>query len=532
MPKKIVFQKQFPIYAFLFSIFPVLSLFVVNIHETIFKVVLRPALASLLLCMIIFFISVFLFKNISKAGLFTLLVEFLFFSYGHVYQLLEQSSGLGIFLGHHRALIPIYLLILIIGFFVIKKIKLNFEITNYLNILVVILILFPVIQIVKSSIITSININNSSVKNDISSTPEEMSTLQANALNSAKPDVYYIILDSYTREDVLITDYSFDNSDFLSSLQSLGFYVARCSNSNYAHTRSSLTSSLNMKYLQEMDTSLTPEKTDRSLVDGLLLNNTVIKEFKKFGYTIETIQSFIGFLNFNETDVYYKLPNEFFLTMPFQPFEVLFLKTTFGKVATELHIPAIDNFIQKAFYPWYDFVRSQEFILNKLPDIIEDPSPKFVFVHVYIPHHPFIFNPDGTYTMDDAFYREAYNYPINDDLFRIGYLNQIQFVNSRILSFVNKAIKSSAFQPIIIIQGDHGQKWDQRMKILNAYYFPSRGYEELYSTISPVNSFRVLFNQYFHEEFPLEKDISFLSSAQTPYDYQIIQDDSLNCVGK
>ena len=60
------------------------------------------------------------------------------------------------------------------------------------------------------------------------------------------PDVYYIILDGYGRDDSLLEIYNYDNSSFLDNLSDLGFYTANCSRSNYAKTRLSLTSSLSV----------------------------------------------------------------------------------------------------------------------------------------------------------------------------------------------------------------------------------------------------------------------------------------------
>ena len=47
----------------------------------------------------------------------------------------------------------------------------------------------------------------------------------------------------------------YDNSEFLNSLRQRGFYVADCSQSNYAYTEFSLTSSLNYDYLDNLDVS-------------------------------------------------------------------------------------------------------------------------------------------------------------------------------------------------------------------------------------------------------------------------------------
>src|SRR5207244_7041298 len=64
-----------------------------------------------------------------------------------------------------------------------------------------------------------------------------------------KPDIYYIILDGYGRQDVLKDLYGFDNSDFIQFLQSRGFYVADQARANYCSTVPSLASSLNRTYL-------------------------------------------------------------------------------------------------------------------------------------------------------------------------------------------------------------------------------------------------------------------------------------------
>ena len=88
--------------------------------------------------------------------------------------------------------------------------------------------------------------------------------------NISPPDIYYIILDAYGRSDVLQTTYGIDNSVFLSQLQELGFYVAECSMSNYAQTELSLSSSLNLNYLQSHGNTFTPGKNNDALLISLI----------------------------------------------------------------------------------------------------------------------------------------------------------------------------------------------------------------------------------------------------------------------
>jgi hypothetical protein len=78
---------------------------------------------------------------------------------------------------------------------------------------------------------------------------------------------------------------------------------------------------------------------------------------------------------------------------------------------------------------------------------------------------------------------------------------------------------------IIILQGDHGPAgflhWDnpaepemrERLAILNAYYFPRATYERLYPTISPVNTFRAIFDEFWGGELGLLDDVSYFTDS-------------------
>ena len=90
--------------------------------------------------------------------------------------------------------------------------------------------------------------------------------------------------------------------------------------------------------------------------------------------------------------------------------------------------------------------------------------------------------------------------------------------------------------PIIIIQGDHGPgaylHWgsleqtvpSERFGILNAYYFPDGNYETLYPSISPINSFRVVLNQYFETKYALLPDLHYYSRWNVPFDFIEVTD--------
>ena len=59
----------------------------------------------------------------------------------------------------------------------------------------------------------------------------------------------------------------------------------------------------------------------------------------------------------------------------------------------------------------------------------------------------------------------------------------------------------------------------ERYSIFNAYLFPDGGDEKLYDSISPVNTFRVLFNHYFGTNYPLLEDEAFYVPFREIYNF-------------
>jgi hypothetical protein len=132
-------------------------------------------------------------------------------------------------------------------------------------------------------------------------------------------------------------------------------------------------------------------------------------------------------------------------------------------------------------------------------------GPKFVFAHFLVPHPPFIFAPNGEFAWAEG--RAE------------GYLSNVAFIDSQIVSVVAEIIEKSKTPPVIIIMGDHGAtgipkletpQW--RMSILNAYYVNEQAQQDLYDSITPVNTFRVVFNNYFGTDYPLLEDLSYHAS--------------------
>ena len=106
------------------------------------------------------------------------------------------------------------------------------------------------------------------------------------------------------------------------------------------------------------------------------------------------------------------------------------------------------------------------------------------------------------------------------------------------MSDVVKAIlKDSPREPVIIIQGDHGpdstydasfenpsdQFQYDRSGILNAYYLPEHCRSGLYPDITPVNTFRMVFNNCLGTELSLLEDKSYWFRKGQPIDFSQLQ---------
>jgi hypothetical protein len=326
---------------------------------------------------------------------------------------------------------------------------------------------------------------------------------------ATKPDVYYIILDAYARQDALMS-LGYDNSQFLQELKDIGFYVASCSRSNYPQTAVSMASSLNMGYLWDVIPNQGSDDRNPGAVYDGILHSQVRQEFEDLGYQIMAFDSGAGWLNWRDADQFISPDPEPFFSTHLDPFEYIFLDTT------ALHPLMTQPFFLRNKYV-YNYNRIL-FALEELPKLARAETPKFVYVHMLIPHRPNIFLPDGSMNLNTDFYIKGVGEGINRQVDIEGYLNNTKFINSRLPAVLRNLIAQSKTPPIIVIQGDHGyQLPDIRFDNLNAYFFPDGNYAALYPKITPVNTFRAIFNTYFETDYPMLKDQSINVGINRPY---------------
>jgi hypothetical protein len=389
---------------------------------------------------------------------------------------------------------------------VIRQKKNLVKLTFGLNLISVVLVLMPVIQ-------GSIYLNRAK-QNEVNQITRTAQSAAQRVGQTDLPDIYYLVLDSYARHDLLQKTYLYDNSKFLKYLQDMGFYIAECSQSNYNHTWLSIPSALNMEYMPDRSNS-----GDKNLPIPTAKHTVVRTILEQMGY--KTVAFDTGYDFINLTDARYYLTagenkNIKSLTLaPINTFELMFLRTTLITARLELKGISED---QIELQVKRDLM---EYMYLHLPDVPDIKEPKFVYAHISTTHPPFI------YSFTDKQRREEEK--TDPELASLGaqtrlYRESVAITDEKMIPILDAIFEKSKNPPIIIIQGDHGpflkNSEDKIFNILNAYYFPDQDYQNLYQDISPVNSFGIVLNHLFGTSYKLKEDRHFYSSVSAPDEFK------------
>ena len=432
-----------------------------------------------------------------KTGIIISVALILFFSYGHAFDMIKAWQILNF--GREDLHIHRYLLLTCgiifasVVFYCLKTVNNLHDINNALNVAAVALFVMPLINIglyEYSSFDKTVIKNGQNYTNRID--PLETSFL---------PDIYYIIPDAHTNSKILRDVFNYDNNEFVEDMIERGFYIASNSYSNYAHSGLSINASLNMEYFEPHEY---PEHLN-------IQNNRVLRFVESLGYTSIHFSSGWGDTDrnlFADINVKCGYLNEFIMIL---------IPTTMLRIIDE-HL----NFIK--------FEQREKVLctFSKIADMHNIKGPKFIFAHIVSPHPPYVFDENGD---------PVVNKPLTMIGFqpKDGYLNQLKYIEKRLSSLVDKIIVSSKIKPIIIIQGDHGpattfankefpfesvptkENIIERMGILNLFYLKGECEDLLYDSISPVNTFRLIFNCYFKTDYELLDDLSFYNNGPDPF---------------
>ena len=340
------------------------------------------------------------------------------------------------------------------------------------------------------------------------------------------PDIYYIILDGYARADILEELFEFNNSDFINYLEAKGFIVPTANHSNYPKTTFSVTSTLNMDYIQNIAPGL-EESYFWWLMSPLINYSQTRVMLEEIGYQSVSLGVDWTITDNQTTDIYYS-------ASPIQISE--FENHILANTALVVIRPLLDKiaYIPSSYDAHRELLLSNFETLSKIPQL---PGAQFTFVHFLSPHPPFVFDKEGNEIDPDQ------KFSLNDDdnfdnieqsreNYSEGYSGQVPFINKKLMQLVDDILANSDTPPIIIFQADHGSGMfvdfssaentclHERFSPFAAYYLPNIDKNVIPPDITPVNIFRIIFNEYFQTDLPLMEN-SYYFSEDPFYLYQL-----------
>lgn len=511
-------KKLLILHPFLFAAYPVLFLLSSNIDQIEPGQAIRPLVVLLLLAAALWLAFGGLTRNWHQAGLTSSLILLLLLSYGHVYRVLGGAETI---FGDHLILGTIWLTLLTLGVFLKWKLPDVGAATRFLNTVAAVILVLPIFNITVFLIQSGGDV-----------VVEREQPLAApgrgpTGTNSkALPDIYYIIVDGYGRSDVLQELYQHDDGEFIDFLKSRGFFVAENGRSNYVQTSLALASSMNLEYVNYLTESVGENSRSRSALATMIQDSQIRKFLRAFEYQMITFATGYGPTEISDADIYFAYHPELINDL-----EAMLLA---GSAAV-----ALGDRMDSLFSPFICEVQRGG-ILNIFDHLAQVPAlegPNFVFAHIMSPHPPFVFGPNGeAVKYGECNGLDGSSFEGNSEEYASGYRSQVAHIGHLLAETIDQILADSESPPIIIIQGDHGPgmflDWDsaensclrERISILNAYYLPDGDKGQLYDSITPVNSFRVVLNSTFGMELPLLADAYYFSTWQHPYRFADIGD--------
>jgi len=478
---KAIFKGPVVFYPVLFAAFPILFLYAYNISETSASQIWLPLVISVAVALVLWAVLSLILRSLAKAGLATAIFLVFFFSYGRLY---DGLNYLGVFVPKHAYLLPITLFVWGYCVYFISRAKRDFRITTrLLNITAVVLIAINLFNI------ASYQVKLARLSDGMPADSTEQAAASPTEL-SALPDIYFIILDEYAHPDTMREWYDYDNSEFINSLEDKGFFIAYGSKTRTSDTSLAIAQVLNMKY---QDDELRSDTAYRMLAYSKVADFLKTQSYQYIAFgdwcAIGRWDSYME----DYADLYFNYYKES-ATQWVSEFQDILWNTT----------------MLKPFYLYLTGLQQEDawrrqtlYTLEHLKTLPEVEGPKFVFAHLECPHAHYVFDADGGHV-------DPLNWQNYED--KQFYRGQYIFISREIGKVVDALLEKSEIPPIIILQSDHGQRPshhgivigpDEWRKILNAMYLPVMDYSELSVSISPVNTFRLIFNHYFGADYPL-----------------------------
>jgi hypothetical protein len=474
----------------LLAVYPSLFLYSNNAAITLLSSLIRLLWFNALLALVVYLISLLINKfNAWRGSISASVFLFYFNIYGMVFNFLYKRDFIRI---EHYTLLPLFILLTFYSVWAIVKIN-NFNLHRIWNIASFIMIGLIIINLIK---ITPAEIEKRRDLSPVSMPPPSTSISR----NPTYPDIYFIILDEFSGFEPMREYWHYQGvDDFKQFLENNHFFVAEQSHGESQETLHELATRLNFQEYPCCDQLRT--------YFSAIADNRVMRFLKTKGYTTitfdESESAFPTDLPIKSDYYYGNAPDTYNSYTIIDNFDKLVIDNTMLRIFSNLYDPLIEFPSLKAHIDMLSFT------LDKMNNL-EVASPKFVYVHVLLPHMPFIFDSNG-------FVIASY-YNTNWDDYLDNYIYAIKYAEKMITNILSHA--DPQHPPIIILQSDHGARnqiyngneehllknFPERFKtsILFALHVPGLDTSTLPQDINPINTFPLIFNYLFNSKIPMQ----------------------------
>jgi len=478
------------------AVYPVAFLYSNNIGVSLFSSAVKLTLLFAGFALLVYLLILLFgrFRPIQAANASAVFLLF-FLTYGLVFRGMRRIDIIQI---EHYSLIPVFLFMGCYLAWLAHRLKEKISIQLWKGVTFVISSLL----VFNLTAIAYISTRQPGEKKPAASPMRALATDQS--LAQTHPDIYYIIFDEMAGFEPMRQYWHYDGAnDFIKYLQSKGFYVAKQSHSSSISTINQVASRLNyavFPYDEDLRSQQIP------LEQKAVAKNRSMQYLKSLGYTTvvftEIPMAYLGMPSMN-ADFLYEYPNVAVTVSDKQAilddFMILVLDSTglapfLGK--TDLESETVRKHRDMIFYT-----------LEAAPSA-NVPSPKFVFIHLLIPHNPFMFDQYGRLLESKDYH--------NWDKYLGQYIYSLKLARELLDEIMNAA--DPARPPVIIFQSDHGarnlgnlgdnflQNYPDKYKtwIVNTLFLPGCQDAPLTQDMDPINTFPIIFNCYFDANIPLQ----------------------------
>jgi len=317
-----------------------------------------------------------------------------------------------------------------------------------------------------------------------------------------RPNVYWIVADSYPGRSVLQDEFHFDNKRFYQALSNRDFFVAHASHATYSTTMLSVSSTLEMETIYEsgedasimtmLDGQQVPAGSKHNRLDIIAGSNRSVGFFKQLGYRYVHYEGLTyqvtrcrGFEDVCLSGAPSRLS---------ELESVLLAKTPLGQLGIVERGTRLTTGRPKK--------RERADSRTGIPELaagiagLPTDRPYFLYAHVFSPH--------GPHTND------AHCNLISKRRMRKkkDFLNQLQCVNIQLVELIDQITRDTP-DAVVIVSSDHGPRLSalgfqsifdytpaqvrEYLSILNAVRLPSSCRTRLMPDLSPINTLRLVF---------------------------------------